>query len=105
MLTICDTDSPPAYPVLGNMNFKPNEVKDVISTLNWATADPDHVPRMYSILPYGAYLTSNPVVPPSELPPEEIRSERQKSRLIKRKAMNEVLQATRNELFSGEFDA
>ncbi|KAK2461432.1 hypothetical protein APHAL10511_005895 [Amanita phalloides] len=89
LLTICGTDSPPAYPVLGNMNFKPQETQAVISTLNWATADPDHVP----------------LVPPSELPPEEIRSERQKSRLKKRKTMNDVLHATRNELFSGEFDA
>ncbi|KAF8634897.1 hypothetical protein AX15_000645 [Amanita polypyramis BW_CC] len=89
LLTICDTDSPPAYPVLSNMNFKPEEMKGIISTLNWATADPGHIP----------------LVPPSELPPEEIRSERQNSRLKKRKAINEVLHATRNDLFGGEFDA
>ncbi|KAF8640591.1 hypothetical protein AX17_000253 [Amanita inopinata Kibby_2008] len=89
LLTICDTDSPPAYPVLVNMNFKPETTKNVLSALNWATAQQDY----------------NPIVPPSELPPEEIRSERQKSRLNKRKAMKEVLDTTRSELFDGEFDA
>ncbi|KAF8346964.1 Gcd10p-domain-containing protein [Amanita rubescens] len=92
LLTICDTDSPPAYPVLTHMNFKPEETKAVMSTLNWATADPDHTPRSI-------------VVPPSELPEGEIRSERQRSRLKKRKTMNEALHAIRTELFSGEFDA
>ncbi|KAF8716094.1 hypothetical protein AX14_012426 [Amanita brunnescens Koide BX004] len=89
LLTICDTDSPPAYPVLNNMNLDPEDTRAVLSTLNWATADPDHAP----------------LVPPSELQADEIRSERQKSRLKKRKTMNEALNATRNELFSGEFDA
>lgn len=44
-------------------------------------------------------------MPPSELPAEEIRSERQKSRLKRRKTMNDALYATRDELVSGEFDA
>ncbi|PFH52253.1 hypothetical protein AMATHDRAFT_46381 [Amanita thiersii Skay4041] len=89
LLTICDTDSPPAYPVLVNMNFKSDATKTVLSTLNWATAQPGH----------------NPIIPPSELPPKDIRSERQKSRLNKRKAMNAALDATRDELFRGGFDA
>lgn len=89
LLTIGDTDSPPAYPVMVHMNFKPAEVKRVLATLNWATADPDH----------------DPLIPPSELPSSEIRSERQKSRLGKRKSINDALHATRQELFSGEFDA
>jgi tRNA (adenine-N(1)-)-methyltransferase non-catalytic subunit len=44
------------------------------------------------------------VVPPSELAEGEVRSERQKSRLKKRKAINDVLENTRQELFAGEFD-
>lgn len=44
------------------------------------------------------------VMPPSELPAEEIRSERQKSRLKKRRALNDHLNNTREDLFSGGFD-
>ncbi|KIY73604.1 Gcd10p-domain-containing protein [Cylindrobasidium torrendii FP15055 ss-10] len=88
VITICDTDSPPAYPVMGIMNLSKDEQK-IMSSLNWATAEEDYVP----------------VVPPSELSPEEIRSDRHKSRLRKRKHINDALTETREELFSGRFDA
>ncbi|KAL0581062.1 tRNA (adenine(58)-N(1))-methyltransferase non-catalytic subunit trm6 [Marasmius crinis-equi] len=88
LLTICDTDSPPAYPVMANMNFKPNEVSSVLVSLNWATAQEEY----------------NPIMAPSELAPEEIRSDRQKSRLKKRKLVSDALHKTREELFAGEFD-
>ena len=48
LVTICHTDSPPAYPVLTQMNF-PSSVTDVLISLNWATADEDYSPSMYSI--------------------------------------------------------
>ncbi|KAG7099670.1 hypothetical protein E1B28_001495 [Marasmius oreades] len=88
LLTICDTDSPPAYPVLANMNFKPNEVSSVLVSLNWATAQEEYTP----------------IMAPSDLTPEEIRSDRQKSRLKKRKLISDALAKTREELFAGEFD-
>ena len=44
------------------------------------------------------------VLPPSELPEEQIKSDRQKTRLGKRKAISDLLNSTREELFSGEFD-
>ena len=44
------------------------------------------------------------VLPPSEVPEEQIRSDRQKIRLGKRKAISDLLNNTREELFSGEFD-
>ncbi|KAJ7293039.1 Gcd10p family-domain-containing protein [Mycena rebaudengoi] len=89
LITICHTDSPPAYPVMVNMNFKNEMVTPVLSSLNWATAQPNYTP----------------LGPPVDLPPDEIKSDRQKSRLNKRKAASDLLNGTREELFSGEFDA
>ncbi|PPQ69782.1 hypothetical protein CVT26_014170 [Gymnopilus dilepis] len=88
LITICHTDSPPAYPVLDQMNFDPS-VKDVLKSLNWATAEEDYVP----------------ILPPSEAPEGQVKSERQKHRLNKRKAISDLLSNTREELFSGEFDS
>jgi len=45
------------------------------------------------------------VLPPSEVPEEQIKSDRQKIRLGKRKAISDLLNNTREELFSGEFDS
>ncbi|KAF8808114.1 Gcd10p-domain-containing protein [Phlegmacium glaucopus] len=88
LITICNTDSPPAYPVLSQMNFA-SSITDVLVSLNWATAEEDYIP----------------VLPPSELPEEQIKSDRQKTRLGKRKAISDLLSNTREELFSGEFDS
>ncbi|KAJ7786619.1 Gcd10p family-domain-containing protein [Mycena metata] len=88
LLTICNTDSPPAYPVMVNMNFT-NETVAVLSSLNWATAEPGHTP----------------LVAPVDVPADQIKSERQKTRLNKRKAALDLLNTTREELFAGEFDA
>jgi tRNA (adenine58-N1)-methyltransferase non-catalytic subunit len=44
LITICDVDSPPAYPVMTQMNFS-KELTDVLSSLNWATADEAYTPR------------------------------------------------------------
>lgn len=89
LITICDTDSPPAYPVMSNMNFKPSIVSGVLASLNWATSDEDYTP----------------LIPPSDLPADQIKSDRQKSRLNKRKAVSDLLTNTRNDLFAGEFEA
>ncbi|KAJ6621065.1 Gcd10p family-domain-containing protein [Mycena sp. CBHHK59/15] len=89
LITICHTDSPPPYPVMVNMNFKNEIVAPVLSSLNWATAQPNHTP----------------LVPPVDIPPDQIRSDRQKGRLNKRKAASDLLNGTREELFAGEFDA
>lgn len=88
LITICDTDSPPAYPVMAQMNFDPKSVSSVLSSLNWATAQEDYTP----------------VLPPTDVPAEEIKSERQKARLKKRKLVIDALANTREELFAGEFD-
>ncbi|KAF8215890.1 Gcd10p family-domain-containing protein [Mycena galopus ATCC 62051] len=88
LITICNADSPPAYPVMIHMNFT-NETVAPLASLNWAMADPNHFP----------------VVPPIDLPPDQIKSDRQKSRLSKRKAATDLLNSNREDLFAGEFDA
>ncbi|OCH89722.1 Gcd10p-domain-containing protein [Obba rivulosa] len=88
LITICDIDSPPAYPVTVQMNFRKEVVAPVMSSLNWATADEDYTPSM--------------LMPPAEAPGQIKDS--QKSRLNKRKAVANSLMQTREELFAGEFD-
>ncbi|KAH7886059.1 Gcd10p-domain-containing protein [Phlebopus sp. FC_14] len=83
VISINDADSPPAYPVLSLMNYDKESLSTVLSTLNWATAQKDHIPMD---------------------PSGRIRSERQRLRLDKRKTASDVLSSTREELFAGEFD-
>lgn len=45
------------------------------------------------------------MIPPVDVPSEQIKSDRQQSRINKRKAVTDQLNATREELFAGEFDA
>ncbi|KAF5388511.1 hypothetical protein D9757_004710 [Collybiopsis confluens] len=89
LIAICDTDSPPAYPVVANMNFPPAMVQLVLKTLNWATSEQSYIP----------------IHAPSDVTEDEIRSDRQKARLKKRKFVHDILENTREELFSGEFEA
>ena len=44
LLTICDVDSPPAYPVMTNMNFNKDIFASALSSLNWATVQEDYTP-------------------------------------------------------------
>ncbi|KAL4253561.1 tRNA (adenine(58)-N(1))-methyltransferase non-catalytic subunit TRM6 [Abortiporus biennis] len=87
LITICDVESPPAYPCVTHMNFK-KETTALLSSLNWATADEEYTP----------------IVPPSEPASGKYRSDAQKSRMNKRKMLNTALNKTREELFAGEFD-
>jgi tRNA (adenine58-N1)-methyltransferase non-catalytic subunit len=105
LITICDTDSPPAYPVITNMNFKPSVISGVLASLNWATSEEDYTPRKF-LHPSGTSPSDSwLVIPPSDIPADQIKSERHKSRMNKRKAVSDLLTNTRDELFAGEFDA
>ncbi|KAJ3502140.1 hypothetical protein NLJ89_g9021 [Agrocybe chaxingu] len=88
LLTICNNDSPPAYPIVSQMNFEPS-ITDVLKSLNWATAEEDYTP----------------ILAPSDIPEDQVKSDRQKNRLSKRKAISDLLSNTREDLFSGEFDS
>ncbi|KAF8899064.1 Gcd10p family-domain-containing protein [Infundibulicybe gibba] len=90
LITVHDADSPPAYPVLANMNFKSHVVIPVLISLNWASVQE---------------ITPPSVTPPVDLPSEQIRSDRQKARLNKRKAVSDLVMNTREELFGGGFDS
>jgi tRNA (adenine-N(1)-)-methyltransferase non-catalytic subunit len=105
LITICDTDSPPAYPVMVNMNFKPSIVSGVLASLNWAAAEEDYTPCKSLHISGIHCIDIWSVIPPSDIPAEQVRSERQKSRLNKRKAVSDLLASTRDELFAGEFDS
>ncbi|KII94259.1 hypothetical protein PLICRDRAFT_36512 [Plicaturopsis crispa FD-325 SS-3] len=87
VISVCDIDSPPAYPVMTHMNF-PLSATAIHSSLNWATVKEEYTPLLDI----------------SDLP-TEIRSERQRARLNKRKAAFDSLNNIRDELFGGEFDA
>lgn len=52
LLTICDVDSPPAYPVMTQMNFKKEIFTSALSSLNWATAQEDYTPGMSELIVY-----------------------------------------------------
>ncbi|KZV70983.1 Gcd10p-domain-containing protein [Peniophora sp. CONT] len=86
LITICDVDSPPAYPAMSQMNFS-KEFTSVMASLNWATAEEEYTP--VALLPDPAQ--------------DDIRSDKHKVRMSKRKAVSDALAATRDELFAGEF--
>ncbi|KIM70278.1 hypothetical protein SCLCIDRAFT_101867 [Scleroderma citrinum Foug A] len=88
VISINDSDSPPAYPVLTLMNYDKKALTKVLATLNWATAQEGYTP----------------VIPPLEPPSGRVHSERQRARLDKRRATSDVMATTRAELFAGEFD-
>ncbi|KAG6817921.1 hypothetical protein H0H87_012389 [Tephrocybe sp. NHM501043] len=71
------------------MNFRSHVASGVLVSLNWATSEEAYTP----------------IIPPSDIPQDQIKSERQKSRLNKRKAVTDLVTGTREDLFSGEFDS
>ncbi len=87
------------------MNFEKTIVNTVLASLNWATAEEEYKPSMVIFCCFQTRTEVCTVVPPSDLPEDEIRSERQKSRLKKRKGLTDALTNTREELFAGDFDA
>jgi len=88
LITICDVDSPPAYPVMTQMNFPKELTANVLSSLNWGTADEAYTPIVLS----------------AEPPRGSYGSEKHKTRLSKRKTASDALFNVREELFAGEFE-
>ncbi|KAI0778806.1 Gcd10p-domain-containing protein [Trametes elegans] len=88
LITICDVDSPPAYPVMVQMNFRKEAVTPIMASLNWATADEEYTP----------------IIASTEPPAGKFKSEGQRARINKRKVASDALMQTREELFAGEFD-
>ncbi|KAG9123034.1 tRNA (adenine(58)-N(1))-methyltransferase non-catalytic subunit trm6, partial [Ceratobasidium sp. 392] len=89
-IAITDVDGPSAFPVVSNMNFEPEVSSSILSTINWAAADEDYTPL----------ATTLPVEPAGG----QFQSDKERSKLRKRKAVASTLTGLREELFSGEFD-
>ncbi|KAH9004313.1 Gcd10p-domain-containing protein [Lactarius hatsudake] len=89
LITICDVDSPPAYPVMTQMNF-PKEF-----TYQRLLGSFIHFNRKR--LNYVVVLSADPAR-------GSYGSEKHKTRLSKRKTASDALFSLREELFSGEFD-
>ncbi|CAK5264273.1 unnamed protein product [Mycena citricolor] len=81
LITLCNNDSPPAYPAVVNMNFNEETVAPVLASINWALTEQEHVP----------------VVAPVELPSEQIKSDRQRTRMDRRKAAQDLINSIREE--------
>lgn len=106
LVTICDIDSPPAYPCMTQMNF-PKEYTSIMSSLNWATADEEHAPGRFPRFIYTNMWflkRCNLVLASHEPPAGAFKSEGQKSRLNKRKLASDTLMRNREDLFAGEYD-
>ena len=108
LITICDVDSPPAYPVMTQMNFPKELTANVLSSLNWGTADEAHtpswVPSSNLFLKKTVNASSQIVVLSAEPARGSYGSEKHKTRLSKRKTTSNALFSVREELFAGEFE-
>lgn len=105
LITICDVDSPPAYPVMTQMNFPKELTANVLSSLNWGTADEEHTPSWVPLSISTVNVSSHIVVVLSAEPARgSYGSERHKTRLSKRKTASDALFSVREELFTGEFE-
>jgi tRNA (adenine-N(1)-)-methyltransferase non-catalytic subunit len=94
---------------MAHMNFEPQVCSSsVLNTINWAAADEDYTPRTFAtVLSFMQLTTRQPLVAtvlPTEPTGGEFHSEKERSKLRKRKATASVLSNLREELFSGEFD-
>ena len=85
------------------MNF-PLSITNVLISLNWATAEEDYTSGSFGFSLEFWHLTFLLVLPPSDIPESQVKSERQRHRLSKRKAISDLLSDTREELFAGEFE-
>lgn len=104
LVTICDIDSPPAYPVMVQMNFRKEAVAPIMVSLNWATADEEYTPSEWHGVLAVPCAYADPVVASSEPPSGKFKSDGQRTRLNKRKVASDTLMQNREELFNGEFD-
>ena len=87
------------------MNFTKDLTADVLSTLNWATADEAYTPSRFLISKKSRIPESHTVVLSAEPESGSFGSERHKTRLLKRKTASDALFSIREELFSAEFEA
>lgn len=105
-MNICDIESTPMYPVVQNMSFDQDMIKRTLVSLNWAMVQENYRPGTVSSqlhLGRGSLIVLQ-VLPPIEVPPGELYSDKQIYRINKRKAVVDQLDANRQDFFRGEFD-
>lgn len=110
LLALNDSDSPPAYDMISQMNFNHQVIDRVLSYLNWSMISkdwkPDDLPvdpetlSINQISTEGSSSSSSSNKPTRK--PKVI--EREKQRFQKRKEAYDEIQDAREELFKGEFD-
>ncbi|KAF8323713.1 Gcd10p-domain-containing protein [Clavulina sp. PMI_390] len=91
VLAITDVLHATSYPVLSNMNFTANQLAPLETAMNWLHTEEDWEP--------GANPLSGSI---QEISKRKIA--REQARLLKRREAFESLQASRDELFAGEWD-
>lgn len=102
LLLIHDADSPPAHAILKDMNLPPEATEDVLRVLNWAQVEPSWTLPDLPLEPEGGLPTD----PRSNTTPQGGRINSRDIRKFKRrKSMFNILEDTRQDLFSGNFDA
>ncbi|KAF8314352.1 Gcd10p-domain-containing protein [Cantharellus anzutake] len=90
VVAISDSSQAPSYPCISSMNFSPEQLKPLSTLLNWVHVDEEWAPMTYES-PEAAALHR--------------KFERDNARIIKRREAFLALQAHREDLFSGEWDA
>lgn len=106
LLAINNSESPPTYHILSQMNYPATYIDDVYCTINWAYIDESWTPGTNVLLLLMCH--SNPQKFSADFPPdieyEGPKSEKQRMRMEKRKLGQEKLNDVRDELFRGEWD-
>lgn len=103
VMTIRDTESPPEYDILRAMNLPPSTIDPVLDTLNWAQVAQDYEPPF--VPPLAPLLGDDvPKDTPDGIKQHRAR-ERERSRGLKRLQAQAQVEALRQELFDGDWDA
>jgi len=98
VVAISDCAQAPAYPCVSALNFSLKLLEPLVTSLNWAQTEEDWEPvHDYSETPQ--ITTSVDSNPPQR------KLDRESQRVSRRQQMFLTLQAAREELFSGEWDA
>ncbi|KAG8945308.1 tRNA (adenine(58)-N(1))-methyltransferase non-catalytic subunit trm6 [Tulasnella sp. 408] len=104
LLTITDSESPPTFHVIEQLNLDTAETARIMSYLNWAEIDEEWAPdSAHTNVPL--VLTPTRLTPVETYEPEAYRSNSAKVRSEKRHARAEELRKRREEFWAGEWNA
>lgn len=102
VLFITDQESPPQLPTVNMMNFN-SSVASTFKWTDWAAVDEEYTPSMYLIYCVSCQLLiCGSVRAPTAV--QEFKSDGQKDRIRKRKAVADLADSMRQDLFAGEWN-